>query len=87
MFTSFPDPSWADSDDRACLDWDLELFYPEKGVSARKAKAICRTCPFITECFEYALPVEEFGVWGGTTPEERKALRRKARIVLSTTVQ
>ena len=44
------------------------------------AKATCATCPVKVPCLEYALAnFEAFGVWGGTSPEERKAIRRARR--------
>lgn len=40
-----------------------------------KAKELCATCPVIKECLAHALRVPEtFGIWGGTTPEERSAM-------------
>jgi hypothetical protein len=46
-----------------------------------QAKSICRRCPEETACLAYALAGRvEHGVWGGTTPKQRKALRREARI-------
>lgn len=40
-----------------------------------RAKALCRTCPVIEQCLQHAMSVREpYGVWGGTTPEEREAL-------------
>lgn len=39
------------------------------------AKAICRRCPAIKECLEYALRVREpYGVWGGRSEDERALL-------------
>jgi len=39
------------------------------------AKAICRTCPVLTECREYALLVREpHGIWGGLNEYERRQL-------------
>jgi WhiB family redox-sensing transcriptional regulator len=39
------------------------------------AKRICATCPVIQDCLKWALTVREpYGVWGGTTPEERTEL-------------
>ena len=36
------------------------------------AKAICRTCPVLAECREYALLVREpHGIWGGLNEHER----------------
>lgn len=50
-----------------------ELFYDEE--DAEPARAVCRRCPLAVECLDYALENEEYGVWGGTTPDERQALR------------
>lgn len=42
-----------------------------------EAKAICARCPVQVECLEYALENrEQYGVWGGTTRDERKAMLR-----------
>jgi WhiB family redox-sensing transcriptional regulator len=39
------------------------------------AKAICRRCPVIEECREYALRVREpYGIWGGLNEYERRQL-------------
>jgi WhiB family redox-sensing transcriptional regulator len=40
-----------------------------------EAKAVCAGCPLRTACLAYALECEEFGVWGGATPEERTSIR------------
>jgi hypothetical protein len=40
-----------------------------------EAKIICNFCPVRQLCADYAILAEEpFGVWGGTTPAERKAI-------------
>jgi WhiB family redox-sensing transcriptional regulator len=64
--------------DRAvCAEVDPEMFFPDKGQSPRAAKKICLGCESRTQCLEWALSRgEEFGVWGGTTPTERRDLRR-----------
>lgn len=42
------------------------------------AKRICRGCPVMAECLQWALEHDEQeGVWGGLDPNERAALRRK----------
>lgn len=68
--------------DRAvCAEVDPEIFYPDKGQSPRAAKKICLGCESRTQCLEWALSRgEEFGVWGGTTPTERRDLRRDPRV-------
>jgi WhiB family redox-sensing transcriptional regulator len=41
------------------------------------AKAICGACPIAVACLTYALKNHELGIWGGTTEEQRRALRRR----------
>lgn len=64
----------------ACAGVDPEIFYPEHGGSSRPARAICATCPVREPCLRYALfndsDAFSFGVWGGTSPRERRELRR-----------
>ncbi|WP_405498284.1 WhiB family transcriptional regulator [Streptomyces sp. NBC_00096] len=44
------------------------------------AKRICAGCPVREACLGYALRTREpFGVWGGLTEEERRALLRPSR--------
>ena len=53
-----------------------ELFV--KGAAQRKAVAICRHCPVVLQCRADALDNKvEFGVWGGMTERQRRALLRK----------
>lgn len=49
-----------------------------RGAEQRRAAAICRHCPVIMECRADALDNRvEFGVWGGLTERQRRALLRK----------
>jgi WhiB family redox-sensing transcriptional regulator len=44
------------------------------------AKEICSGCPVRTECLDFAITSnQEFGVWGGTSEDERRVLRRQWR--------
>ena len=43
---------------------------------AQAAKAICAGCPVIEQCLQFALDGGESGIWGGTTEDERRQLRR-----------
>ncbi|MFH8370193.1 WhiB family transcriptional regulator [Streptomyces sp. NPDC018031] len=69
----------------ACLDEDPELFFPVGSggpalLQTESAKAICRGCPVRDACLGWALESgQESGVWGGTSEDERRALRRRAR--------
>ncbi len=53
-----------------------ELFVT--GAAQNRAKAVCVNCPVRTECLSDALDNRvEFGVWGGMTERERRALLRR----------
>ena len=54
------------------------------GRKQREARQFCRTCPVRTECLAHALDHGiEFGVWGGMTERERRALLRQRPDVTS----
>jgi WhiB family redox-sensing transcriptional regulator len=45
-----------------------------------KAKTVCARCVVRSECLALALATRQpYGIWGGTSPEERTTLRNKAR--------
>lgn len=69
--------------DAACRGDDPdELFV--RGAEQRKAKLVCVACPVRTECLAEALDNRiEFGVWGGMTERERRALLRRRPDVAS----
>lgn len=53
-----------------------ELFV--RGAAQRKAANICRHCPVMMECAADALDNKvEFGVWGGLTERQRRALLKQ----------
>ena len=66
----------------ACLNADPDVFFPISvaGASAtqiRTARAICAGCRVRSDCINYAVEHAEIqGIWGGTTDDERKKLRR-----------
>lgn len=54
---------------------------PSKKVrlAIMEAKNICAACPVRNLCLEFALDHDEdFGVWGGLTPRERRMIRVRA---------
>jgi WhiB family redox-sensing transcriptional regulator len=54
------------------------------GAAQHRAKTVCRGCPVRTECLADALDNRvEFGVWGGMTERERRALLRRRPDVVS----
>ncbi len=70
------DTSWRAQ--AACQWHDPEIFFPQSYQESHEAKRICASCPVVNECFLYALSVptqSDHGVYGGTTPMQRTALR------------
>lgn len=67
----------------ACRDVDPdELFVT--GAAQNRAKAVCLGCPVRAQCLADALDNRvEFGVWGGMTERERRALLRRRPDVTS----
>jgi WhiB family transcriptional regulator, redox-sensing transcriptional regulator len=69
----------------SCLSADPDLFFPisAKGPAARqiaRAKTICTGCEVRQECLEFAMTHDlTYGIWGGTTPEDRQRARRRKR--------
>jgi WhiB family redox-sensing transcriptional regulator len=61
----------------ACQDGDPDALFVQ-GAEQNVAKRICRSCPVRYECLADALDNRiEFGVWGGMTERERRALLRR----------
>lgn len=73
----------------AAADWRVQaacigfqsLFFASGELDSeatRRAKDICAVCPVSTDCLEFALETNQrAGIWGGTTEDERRSLRRK----------
>jgi hypothetical protein len=58
-----------------CQSVDPETFFPASSEPADAAVALCRTCEVQGPCLAWALDVGDcHGVWGGTTPRERRAM-------------
>jgi WhiB family redox-sensing transcriptional regulator len=69
----------------ACQHHDPDLFFPvsEVGPGVAQiddAKRVCRSCPVIAECLEWAVArAIPFGVWGGLSGDERELIARTSR--------
>tara|TARA_Y100001949_G_scaffold156203_1_gene144939 strand:+ start:1852 stop:2259 length:408 start_codon:yes stop_codon:yes gene_type:complete len=77
------DYNWEDF--AACKDLPKEQkddFFPEKAdghgkKQVNRARRICLDCPVVVECLHAALVTnEKFGVWGMTSPKQRRLLRK-----------
>ncbi len=72
---------WANS--AACRDGDPDALFVQ-GAEQNVAKRVCRSWPVRYECLADALDNRiEFGVWGGMTERERRALLRRRPQVTS----
>lgn len=67
----------------ACRDSDPETFFPlsyRTEEQVRPARRICGRCPVRAACLVDVMatedPARRWGVYGGTTPQERTALHR-----------
>lgn len=74
------DLSWRST--ASCCDTDPDLFFPvgTTGIALEQiaqAKQVCNSCPAQLACLEFALRTnQDTGIWGGTSEEERRHLRR-----------
>jgi hypothetical protein len=48
----------------------------------RMVKSLCSTCIHQTDCAEWGIAKETFGIWGGLNPRERQSIRRRRRVSL-----
>lgn len=75
------DNDWRDQS--ACRDTDPDLFFPvgTTGPAIEQidnAKAVCDRCEVRQPCLDFALTSnQDSGIWGGTSEEERRKLRRQ----------
>lgn len=72
-------PDW--HADALCQEYPDVNFFPTRPRQAGRALAVCARCLVASECLEWALgePSWLAGVWGGTTPADRRRMRRKVR--------
>lgn len=69
-------------DEAQCKGMDTELFYR----NADRAKRVCNDCPVRRDCFMYAVAHRErYGVWGGTSKDQRAELSREQRDLIRRT--
>jgi WhiB family transcriptional regulator, redox-sensing transcriptional regulator len=68
--------------DATCRREDPELFFPVAATGssadqADQARRICLACPVRAACLDWAMRHhQDYGIWGGTTAQERRVLRR-----------
>jgi WhiB family redox-sensing transcriptional regulator len=61
----------------ACYGLDAEVFFPTTEEEAGLALSYCGICTVKEMCLAWALQNgERYGVWGGTTEQQRRRLNR-----------
>jgi WhiB family redox-sensing transcriptional regulator len=66
-----------------CRDEDPDTLFVQ-GARQRDVREVCKACPVRTECLAHALDNRiRFGVWGGMTERERRALLKRRPDVVS----
>src|SRR5262245_16276722 len=69
--------------DALCVEYpdNADDWFPsgrEASAAVKRARAVCQRCAVQRECVAYALDNELVdGVWGGTTPRDRRQLRAR----------
>ena len=63
----------------ACRSTDPDIFFPSPESETGEAIRICRGCPVMYECRDWALDMRvRYGVWGGLTERERRRMLRRS---------
>ena len=53
------------------------MFFSTATATVEECRQLCSTCPRIEPCLTEGMD-EPFGTWAGTTPDERRAMRKAA---------
>lgn len=77
-----------------CAEVGIEVYYlgeEEDGTESRhyneehvQAISLCKSCSHVVECLSWGTYHERYGIWGGTTPGQRRLIRRANSIILDT---
>lgn len=80
-------PPW-EFDQPLCAEVGPYYFYmeddglPFSSNDMQKVRSFCNSCVHQSDCAEWGIQKEKFGVWGGLTPRERQNIRRRRRVRL-----
>ena len=84
LFLVEPENDWRSN--AVCRGMDPELFFSPESFESKQekderevvAKAACARCDVRSECLDYAIKAgERYGIWGGLTEQERRAVVRR----------
>ena len=75
-----PDSPTAWMSEGNCRLYPPAAFFPSDGVGVDRARKICKDCPVLSRCLDYALEERiEHGVWGGCSERERRRILKRRR--------
>lgn len=63
----------------SCAEVGGDFWFPDKADTSNEmylARSICGSCTHKTECLEWAVENEHFGIWGGTNEQMRVRIRK-----------
>jgi hypothetical protein len=72
-------------EDPRCRGIDTDMFYPPEAEHPREIVQIlslCNNCVHQSECAEWGIKNERFGIWGGLTHGKRTRIRKERGIVI-----
>jgi WhiB family transcriptional regulator, redox-sensing transcriptional regulator len=62
---------------RACTNMEISNFFTRSRRTAQETISVCGGCPVKWDCLNYAVTnCIEYGIWGGTTEQNRAKLIR-----------
>lgn len=71
-------PEWFDQGTCRVEKRANEIFFPVAEADEGPAKKICKRCPVIETCLDFAIETRQpDGIWGGKNFKERRALRNR----------
>lgn len=69
-----------------CAQSGGDFWFPEPGLGSTSealyARSICDQCVHQSECAEWGINNERYGIWGGLSEFQRKQIRRQRNIVI-----
>jgi WhiB family redox-sensing transcriptional regulator len=63
----------------ACRSASPDLFFAEDPRGQAAAIEVCKACPVLAECLDYAVKTNSEGIWGGLLPSQLDQVKRRRR--------
>lgn len=63
----------------ACRSAPPDLFFAEDPRGQKAAIEVCKQCPVLAECLDYAITTNSEGIWGGLLPSQLDQVKRRRR--------